>query len=375
MAVRESRAKSDFLARMSHELRTPLNAIIGFSQLLLTEERGIDGTSAARRHRLQHIRGAGQQLLALINDVLDLSGLENAGTAMHCAPVALEPLVAEVAGGLASAAAERAVELTMPELAAAPLADAARLRQVLRVLLSRAIRHTRTGGAVAVTEGGRVRIAIQDQGPALAPSELRDLFEPFSEPIAARGGEALAAQGSALGLTMARAVVERMGGQLAARVPPEGGMVFGIDLPDAAPQATPAGDDPLAEPVRATVLYIEDNPVNALIVRELIARRGDLVLHIAGTGAEGVALAEQLKPRLILLDMQLPDFDGFEVLRRLQASPVIEATQVIALSANAMPHDIERALAAGISAYWTKPLDFNGFMLSLDAIFGRPPER
>lgn len=378
LALRESRAKSDFLARMSHELRTPLNAIIGFSQLLLTEERGIDGAAAARRHRLQHIRRAGQQLLALINDVLDLSGLENTATHLGSAPVALEPLVAEVAGALEPAASERAIELWMPELAAAPLADAARLRQVVRVLLARAIRHTPAGGRVsitAVTAAGRVRISIQDQGPALSAPELRDLFEPFSETTTPRAGDSSASQGSGLGLTMARAVVERMGGQLVARTPGGGGMAFEIDLPDASPQAAPADERTPSDPVRTTVLYIEDNPVNALIVRELISRRGDLVLHVAGTGGEGVALAEQLKPRLILLDMQLPDFDGFEVLRRLRASPVLESTQVIALSANAMPHDIERALAAGISAYWTKPLDFNGFMLSLDAIFGRAPER
>ena len=382
LAQRESRAKSDFLARMSHELRTPLNAIIGFSQLLLSEERGLDGNAAARRHRLQHVRSAGQQLLALINDVLDLSGLAGSESQLAAEPVALEPLVAEVAGVLAAASAERAVELSMLTLAAAPLADATRLRQVLRVLLARAIRQTRIGGRVTVSArsiDGRVRIGIQDQGPALSPQELRELFEPFSqpfgEPLTARTGEPLWSNGSALGLTMARAVVERMSGRLAARAPTEGGMLLEIDLPDASPRAAaPPSVDRSAGAAGATVLYIEDNPVNALIVRELIARRGDIVLHIAGTGAEGVALAEQLRPRLILLDMQLPDFDGFEVLRRLQASPLIDATQVIALSANAMPHDIERALAAGISAYWTKPLDFSGFMRSLDAIFGSAPE-
>ena len=121
------------------------------------------------------------------------------------------------------------------------------------------------------------------------------------------------------------------------------------------------------------MLYIEDNPVNALIIGELMARRNDLVLHVATDGASGVGQARTLRPDLILLDMQLPDFDGYEVLRRLREQPATAGIPCIALSANAMPDDIARALQAGVSDYWTKPLDFKAFMASLDTLFGKAP--
>ena len=139
-------------------------------------------------------------------------------------------------------------------------------------------------------------------------------------------------------------------------------------------RSRPVPLSPAGLPPRGTVLYIEDNPVNALIIVELIARRRDLILHVAEDGASGVAKAQSLVPDLILLDMQLPDFDGHEVLRRLRADPATARIPVIALSANAMPADIERALRAGMTDYWTKPLDFSAFMASIDALFGPPPE-
>jgi CheY-like chemotaxis protein len=122
---------------------------------------------------------------------------------------------------------------------------------------------------------------------------------------------------------------------------------------------------------RHQVLYVEDNPVNAIIIGELLARRHDLHLHVAVDGTSGVAQALAIKPDLILLDMQLPDCDGFEVLRRLRAEPATAGIPCIALSANAIPEEIERALSAGLSDYWTKPLDFKAFMASLDALFGK----
>jgi len=134
-----------------------------------------------------------------------------------------------------------------------------------------------------------------------------------------------------------------------------------------------APTESVTRPSQHTVLYIEDNPVNALIIGELMARRSDLALHVAADGASGVSQARTLQPDLILLDMQLPDFDGYEVLRRLRDQPQTAAIPCIALSANAMPDDIERALRSGVSDYWTKPLDFKAFMASLDTLFGKSP--
>jgi CheY-like chemotaxis protein len=173
-----------------------------------------------------------------------------------------------------------------------------------------------------------------------------------------------------------------MGGSIHVDSQPGVGSLFELRLPDAAlrprvpPAPTPSRPQPLAAAdgaPRGTLLYVEDNAVNALIVSELVARRPDLRLHVAPDGTSGVRMALDLRPDLILLDMQLPDFDGHEVLRRVRADPTMAKTPVIALSANAMPEDIERALRAGIAAYWTKPLDFEAFDSAIRTLFGPPP--
>jgi CheY-like chemotaxis protein len=177
-----------------------------------------------------------------------------------------------------------------------------------------------------------------------------------------------------------------MGGSIHVDSQPGVGSVFELRLADGSAQppeapaepAAPVSSRPIplassAQALRGTLLYVEDNPVNALIISELVARRTDLELHVAVDGTNGVRKALELRPDLILLDMQLPDFDGHEVLRRLRADPITAKIPVIALSANAMPEDIDRALRAGMSDYWTKPLDFRAFMASIDALFGPGP--
>jgi CheY-like chemotaxis protein len=252
---------------------------------------------------------------------------------------------------------------------------------VLINLLSNAIKYNRPGGFVSLEARpgpDQVLICVSDNGKGMSSAQLEHLFEPFNR----LGAERSEVEGTGIGLAIVKALVERMKGSVRAESTPGVGSVFTVDLPWAAAQAanTKADADPGPQAAagqrngpRHTLLYVEDNPVNALIIAELVARRRDLVLHIATDGLSGVTQARTLRPELVLLDMQLPDIDGFEVLRRLRADSATAAIPVIALSANAMPEDIDRALAAGCADYWTKPLDFRAFMAGLDSLFGKSP--
>jgi CheY-like chemotaxis protein/anti-sigma regulatory factor (Ser/Thr protein kinase) len=370
---------------MSHELRTPLNAVLGFAQLLQNEDNAADAAAAARRRRVEHIRAAGQHLLELINDVLDLSSLEGGEMRIARQPVALATLVAQTLPLVEGLLRERRVELVSGPLDGVALGDATRLRQVLVNLLSNAVKYNHEGGRVTLQTAqrdGGVVVRVSDTGRGMNDTQLRHLFEPFNR----LGLEAEGIEGTGIGLAIVKALVERMGGSVHVDSTPGHGSMFELRLADgraAAPSApaAPAPEAHAARPLarahdagpRGTLLYVEDNPVNALIISELVARRPDLQLHIAEDGLSGVRLATELRPDLVLLDMQLPDIDGHEVLRRLRAERSTARIPVIALSANAMPEDIARALRAGMSDYWTKPLDFGAFMNSLDALFGPAP--
>ena len=379
IALRESAAKSKFLARMSHELRTPLNAVLGFTQLLQSEEAGDDAASQSRQRRLQHIGSAGQHLLALITEVLDLSGVEGGELRVTLEPVALQEIVEQTLPLLGPAADDRGVRVELGALDFAVMAQPTRLRQVLLNLLSNAVKFNRQGGKVRIAaqrQGDTVRVQVSDTGRGMSQDQLRQLFEPFNR-LGAESPAADATEGTGIGLAIVKALMERMGGSVQVHSRQGEGSVFELHLtaanpdsltarPDPAPVAA-AADTPKPPARHHSVLYIEDNPVNAMIISELLARRNDVSLHIAIDGADGVRQALALLPDLILLDMQLPDCDGFEVLSRLRAQAATADIPCVALSANAMQEDIARALAAGMADYWTKPLDFRVFTASLNA--------
>jgi hypothetical protein len=383
LAQRESRAKSQFLARMSHELRTPLNAVIGFAQLLLSNKA--QALHGEPREQLQHIQAAGEHLLALVNDVLDLSSLESGEIRLEPQPLALGSLHDAAVPMVAALASTYGVRLERGELAHDVMADPTRLRQVLLNLLTNAIKYNRPGGRVQVQShafGDLVVLQVRDSGRGMASEQLLHVFEPFNR----LGLEGKGIEGTGIGLAIVKANVERMGGSVHVQSTPGVGSLFEVRLPSAASAAAGAAAAPLtlpspsSAPVTAAapaparlgrLLYIEDNPVNALIVRELISQRGNLTLDEADDGASGIHSAREYRPDLILIDMQLPDFDGLEVLRRLRADPSTAAIPCIALSANAMPEDIQLALGAGFADYWTKPLDFRVFLGALDTLFGK----
>ena len=384
LAQRESQAKSRFLARISHELRTPLNAVLGFSQLLLAdtaEDRPPD--PATWRSRVSQVQASGEHLLALIDDVLELSSLESGELPLSLQPVALAPLAQTSLPLVELLAQQHQVTLELGAMDGWVLADPVRLRQVLLNLLSNGIKYNRPGGRVTVSAeatGGWWLLRVADTGRGLSAAQLQHLFEPFNRLGAEREGIA----GTGIGLAIVQASVQHMGGSVQVRSTPGDGSVFELALQQtAAPQPAPAGFSPGASlPAavaaggsgnRPLLLYIEDNEVNMMIVRELVRQRPDLDFEGAEDGASGLAAARRLQPSLILLDMQLPDTDGHAVLRQLRADPATAGIRCIALSANAMPDDIRTARAEGFDDYWTKPLDLQAFLRSLEQLFGQAP--
>jgi len=371
VAQRESEAKSQFLARMSHELRTPLNAVLGFAQLLQLDNG--HGNAAEQRNRVDHIRTAGEHLLALINDVLDLSSLETGKVRLDMQPVHLDDLVAEALPLVMPLARSFGVSLLVGSVGGVAWGDRTRLRQVLINLLSNAIKYNRPGGEAHIDStlgAGRVTLRVRDTGRGLNADQRSHLFEPFNR----LGIEREGIEGTGIGLAIVKALVDRMQGSVAVSSEPGVGTLFEVSLPEC--EGVPAAawrvapEPPPVSRVHVTgqLLYIEDNPINVMVVEELVASRSGLAIVSEPNGERGVARALELRPDLILVDMQLPDFDGFEVLRRLRAQPETRETPCVVLSANAMPEDIARALEAGFVDYWTKPIDFSAFLASLDTL-------
>ncbi|CAD5373441.1 putative Histidine kinase [Rubrivivax sp. A210] len=373
VAVAESQAKSQAMSRISHELRTPLNAMLGFTQLL--RATGDSADRATRAEWLAHVEDAGVHLLALIDDVLELSRAEVGELRMDRQAVACAEIADAALPLVAAAAQERAITLRLGPLAGRVLADPVRLRQVLINLLSNAIKYNRRGGEVRLwseAADNRISLHVADTGIGIAPERLRHAFEPFNR----LGAEASGVEGSGIGLSIVKVLVEHMGGRVEARSALGQGSEFIVHLDaasTAAPSAsftarTPAAPPACAAAPQARVLYIEDNPVNALLVREMLAHRPAVLLEVAVDGNSGLASARRLRPDLMLVDMQLPDIDGHAVLRALCADPLTAGIRCVALSANATPGDITFALAAGFIDYWTKPIEFQRFLAGIDAL-------
>ncbi|MEO7151244.1 MAG: PAS domain-containing protein [Burkholderiaceae bacterium] len=389
MAEAASRAKSEFIARMSHELRTPLNAVLGFAQLIELDAAHPLPPVPARR--VERIRTAGTHLLALIEDVLDLAAIEAGRLPLALEPTELDAALDEVVEWVAPLATSLGVALGVPATRAWVRADPRRLRQVLVNLVSNAVKYNRRGGRVDVAAvplerdgvpGHEVR--VRDTGRGLSAQQIEHLFEPFNR----LGIEREAIEGVGIGLVVVRHLVHGMGGRIEVESSVGSGTEFRVWLPAAPAQPRPSRSprEPIAPPLeslrapldatpapaggaRLSVLYIEDNPVNVILVQELVALHGRSVLSVAPDGGSGVAQAGAQPFDLVLVDLQLPDIDGFEVLRRLRAQAPADRRQVVVgLSAHASTDDLRRALDAGFDDYWTKPIDFKRFLGGLDRI-------
>jgi signal transduction histidine kinase/CheY-like chemotaxis protein len=383
-AIEEARsanqAKSAFLSSMSHELRTPLNAILGFAQILTSD--ALPTTPDQKKEFANHILKSGRHLLTLINEILDLAKVESGTVALAMEPVALSDVLAECQAMIAPLAAGRGVRLLFPDSCdAVVLADRTRLKQVLLNLLSNAVKYNHDGGSVtlecATKEPGRLRLAVRDSGPGLRQDQLDKLFQPFNR----LGQENGAQEGTGIGLVLTRRLVELMKGTLGVSSSAGVGSVFSVELQAGTPPAagpgelTPAAQEPAGAGAALTeqhlLLYIEDNPVNLKLVEEIVRFRPDLRLLAAPDGPSGLALARRHLPELILLDLNLPGMSGMDVLRELRRDPRTAGIPAIALTASAMPDDVERALAAGFFRYLTKPIDIARFNDAIDSALAR----
>ncbi|HMO47316.1 MAG TPA: response regulator [Rubrivivax sp.] len=353
-----NRAKSEFLSRMSHELRTPMHAILGFGQLLDTDPALV--LPAASRAQLREILRAGAKLLALINELLDLARIEAGELPLKLEPVVLQPLLHECVLASAALARQHGVQLQPPPaIDGCVLADRERLKQVLLNLLSNAIRHDRRGGSVGVHAecgGGTLRLSVSDTGPGLDAQQQERLFRAFER----LGAEPGAAGGAGIGLGFSKRLVELMHGRIGLDSEPGRGSRFWLQLPRAGVHGVP--------PAGGTVLYIEDNPVNLLLMQAMLEQQTQLKLLSADLPEAGLLLAREQRPDLILLDIQLPGIDGYEVLRRLRDDAATRDIPVIAVSANALPADVARGRAAGFDDYLTKPIDQQVLMAALQRV-------
>jgi signal transduction histidine kinase/AmiR/NasT family two-component response regulator len=373
-AEKANLAKSEFLSSMSHELRTPLNAVLGFAQLMASDT---PPPSSTQKLSIDQILQAGWYLLRLINEILDLAMIESGKVSISQESMLLAEVLQNCQSMIEPQAQKRGIKMLFPHFDE-PLyvhGDRTRLKQVMINLLSNAIKYNRDKGSVIIqcetSETGRVRVSVKDSGAGLTPEQLAQLFQPFNRLGQESGNE----EGTGIGLVVTKQLIELMGGSIGVESRVGVGTTFWVELAVSnAPELALGGhhenqQDHQALPVlvaQRTLLYVEDNPANLLLVEQLIARRNDLRLLTAIDGYLGIQLARAYKPDVILMDINLPGISGFGALKILHEDPITAHIPVVALSANAVPRDIEKGLEAGFFRYLTKPIEVREFMDALD---------
>jgi PAS domain S-box-containing protein len=381
VAEKANLAKSQLLSQMSHELRTPLNAILGFAQVMAT---GAPSPTPSQKRSLDQIQKGGWYLLELINEILDLALIESGKMTLSIEPVALTEIMLECQVMIEPQAQKRGIGMSFSRFGTPyfVMADRTRLKQVLINLLFNAVKYNKPAGTVVVDYAlkapNSLRISVRDTGEGLDPQKLAQLFQPFSR----LGQEAGVEEGTGIGLVVTKRLVELMGGVIGVDSTVGAGSVFWFELSlTVAPQLV-RGAEPAAPAISAlgtvprTLLYVEDNSTNLRVVEELIGRLPNLRLLSAADGSLGIELARAYQPEVILMDINLPGISGTDAMKVLRADPATAHIPIIALSANAMPHDIEDGLEAGFFRYLTKPIVLSEFMHALAlALDKKGPDR
>jgi len=381
-AKRESdeanRAKSDFLSTMSHELRTPMNAILGFGQMLDLNPK--EPLSVEQKNCVDHIMAGGKHLLELIDQVLDLAKIEAGKMTLSLERVDLNTLCRECLSLIDNQAEKRGLRIDS-ELgeAISVKADYTRLKQVLLNLLSNAVKYNRNGGTVTLacveTPDNMIRVLVSDTGEGISEEDQACLFEPFNR----LGKESGEIEGTGIGLTVTKQLIEAMGGKIGVESERGKGSSFWIEIP-----AVRISEKKTAEPIEviipndsgdnapafSTILYIEDNPANLQLMETIIGRIGEHTLVSAHTAELGLTIAEEQLPDLILMDINLPGMDGIAAMKVLSTIEATKDIPVIAISAAAMKSDIDKGMAAGFRDYLTKPFNVSEVIAAIEKELG-----
>lgn len=373
-----NRAKSNFLASMSHELRTPLNSIIGFSQMLEMQVPG--PLTSQQMEAVGHILTGGRHLLGLINDVLDLARIEAGRLDLNTEPVLLLPLLKEAVELAQPANVKHKVEIhtscSSCNDCLSIFADQARVRQVLFNLLSNAVKYNREGGRADLgceVVGNVVRITVADTGPGIPADRQAEIFQPFRR----LGAERSNIEGTGIGLVVCQHLVEAMGGCIGFDSRTGIGSRFWFELPLASNRPQDRTDKETSNPNRAVaadkslkgqVLYVEDNLASISVMQHVFRMLPGVTLMIANGGESALTMVADVVPDLVLMDINLPGMNGAAVLKALRANPRTAAIPVIAVSAAAMPADVEAGTRAGFSVYMTKPLEVSALLAKVIAI-------
>lgn len=365
-AERASDAKSDFLSRMSHELRTPMNAILGFTQVLELNDN--EHLHAEDKLHIKEISKAGNHLLELVNEVLDLSKIESGKLDLSMEPVSIQDVLEDCNILMRSIASEHNITLTCidsPCQNKYVMADRTRMKQVILNLLSNAIKYNKPGGSVIISceqqDEDYIRLSVKDTGPGISEEHQKEMFRPFNRLWAKNS----TIEGVGIGLVITKSFVEKMDGHIGLESIPGTGSTFWFELKQAVtPQDIEEPDNitrlhqyNVNKKNLHTILYIEDNPANLRLVSTILKNENGIYMLTAHEPHLGLEIARSHKPELILLDINLPMMDGYEVLEILKATEATKEIPVIAISANAMHSDIKKGLAAGFDDYIPKPID------------------
>ena len=386
-ADRLNQIRGEFLGRISHELRTPLNGLLGFAQLMAGDVH--EPLGPAQRDRLAILTAAGEHLLQLVNQVLDISSIESLQPDVPLGPLPVAGVLAQALAIVSPQARAAGIGLPAPggALGAWALTNELRLRQVLVNLLSNAIKYNQPGGQVRITvatdtAAGQVSLAISDDGPGLSPAQQAALFRPFQR----LGAEATATEGSGLGLVITRHLLSLMGGEVQVRSEPGRGSTFVVSLPlQAAPEAAstaeapapvsasaPQPDPATPRAARGRLLYVEDDPINLILMESMVGLRPGVQLRVARSGAQALQVLQDNPADLLLLDQHLPDMSGAQLLAAIRQQDLSPQAPAIAVSADTRASDIQAARAAGFADYWTKPLAIDGLLAALDRWLAPP---
>jgi PAS domain S-box-containing protein len=368
-----NQAKSEFLSRMSHELRTPLNAMLGFAQLLEIDQR--HPLDEAQRPWVGQIQSAGWHLLEMINDVLDLSRIESGNLRLQAHTLTLPDELQAALALVTQDAQKRGITIST-DLANDALrvrGDATRVKQILINLLSNAVKYNTDHGLIRVISrslGAVISVSVTDTGLGMTPEQLGALFQPFNR----LGREHTALQGTGIGLVISQRLAELMGGTLSAHSVPDEGSTFVLTLPavvvdtDTQPSELDMLTPSAAGYHRRRVLYVEDNETNIEVMRGILAQRPQVELEVAMTGRDGLSAIATSPPDVLLLDMNLPDMTGIELLKTLRSNPALRDLPVVVVSADALGGQVDAALQAGALRYLTKPVNVGELLRTVDAL-------